>query len=201
MTTRRQLLAAAAALPALVAPAHAGASFTCLPAGDASAWDAAVARYEAIAAEDRHFHDAIYHPVMDPIHEMSPPYRFQHVARNGHAVSYCVDGPDLCKYDTERFGLWVSMHNELSEAKATYATYLDARSKVDVDGLNERSDAYGSALFEAERELLAMPAPHLAALEWKVELLVRQSDDSAIQPAELAQILSDVRRLDGRADL
>lgn len=200
MTTRRQLLAAVVAAPiAIAAPAHAMASFKCAPAPDASVWAATMARYEALKAEDRQFHDEVYSPAMDPIHELSPPYRFQHVAKNGHVASYYVDVQDIENFDVGLGGLMRSVAAQMEEARAKYAAYSDAKTKVDTAALNERSDAYGSAVFEAERELLNMPAPHLGALAWKVALLKERSVDSVTDPTELEQILCDIRHLAGEA--
>ncbi|MEC3912195.1 hypothetical protein U5A82_17450 [Sphingobium sp. CR2-8] len=50
-------------------------------------------------------------------------------------------------------------------------------------------------MVDAEDVLLALPAPHLNALEWKMLRWREQSEDSSLMPENFDAMLADIRRL------
>jgi hypothetical protein len=71
------------------------------------------------------------------------------------------------------------------------------RDRYSMDELDERSEAYGNAIAEAQSALMGMPAPDLAALRWKL-MQLRDGDDgptACYEAGYVAQTFADIDRL------
>lgn len=79
-----------------------------------------------------------------------------------------------------------------SKWDAAMRAYLDAKAMHE---MHYGDEPLCSAMIDAEDALLALPAPHLAAVEWKLLHWQSQAEHSQLVPASFDHLISDVRRL------
>lgn len=212
-TSRRALIKSAPlAAAALAIPMSARAA-----TADRTAWNVAMAAYNAAKAED----DA-YNPVFRELHnrwtettEAVPhvtlrpdPYtgRFEpvstadrfFVADARRIVKELAEGkrrhdplPDLTEH--------TALLHEVVAAADKRDTEIDAISgQLGYDAASERYEALGEALYGTEDALMETPAPDLAALRWKLAKVIDSDGTNAISAwsAEyVAQTIADIARL------
>lgn len=218
---RRSFLASAAAIgsvaaagvtiPALAAPA---------PSDNTAAWDRAFSAYQKASAEYR-----AYGPEFDRIHEAwrtsrpsmdgikwddfgSP--RLQQAARDEVVRMWDLDR------EYQRFcageGKWW-FGPDAAKRKAEYRAALDSvqayrdadeahRRTSGMDAADDRIDELCTADADAECELMNMPAPHRAALRWKLDRIFEPDGETLeTMPAWsgdfIRQTIADYQRLLG----
>lgn len=215
-TTRRSLLrlgtgalaygAGAAAVTGGVALAGEAESATLSP--DRRAWDRTMTAYTKAAATftvTDQLHDKVYAawkadaPSADTIDlgEFWPMTATQ-VAR--------MD-PD--KYEQERFasGAWFPTDKEAARFRAAVESVRDYHRQIaaseqrhGIDAIGERHDADCNVMCDLEAELMAMPAPDIAAVAWKLGRIFTPNDEgftSSYGHKYVQPVLDDVRRLSG----
>jgi len=79
-----------------------------------------------------------------------------------------------------------------SKWDAAMRAYLDAKAMHEA---NYGDEPLCDAMIGAEDVLLAIPAPHLAAVEWKLLHWQSQTEHSQLTPKCFESVISDVRRL------
>jgi hypothetical protein len=82
-----------------------------------------------------------------------------------------------------------------NEVRAQQAQRAAIDAKHNYDALDTEWDRRGEVLYRAEQAVFRTPAPDLAAVAWKIEMLTQGGlslDDERVQT-----ILTDVRRLEG----
>lgn len=181
-----------------------------LPA-DRRAWDAAFKRCaDAKLAFDRDY--AAYDRVYEAWHAAQPDGRdvdltaFHMIPR---AVVLRSINPD--EHEQEMFakiGLsWFPNEQEKARARASIESLRAHRRDVKahaarcrVDELGERNDQMLDDWTDAQDDLMKLPAPDLAAVEWKLQYLFALNTDgetSGWAGRTVAPVLADVRRLSG----
>jgi hypothetical protein len=75
-------------------------------------------------------------------------------------------------------------------------TYLDARAMHEA---HYGDEALCDAMIEAEDVLTNLPAPNMAAVEWKLRYLQQEAEHNTLVPGTFDRLISDVRRLAGEA--
>lgn len=214
--SRRAILGAAAAVPALVA-LPAAAAIAAIPA-DRSAWDRAFAAYEKAKAEDEAY-DAIFNPVYDQWKaevEAIPHRTFGPDLYIGRATISTEDRVQIATVrkrvedaDNGKItcapGHAMEKHLELCREIVAFDDARQAQVKAIEDRLNwqelnDKWEAVGQAAYEAECEVLDTPAPDLPALLFKLEKLLHADEDGSTSPwceQKVAQTMADARRLLG----
>ena len=178
-------------------------------------WEAAMRAYELAKAEDAAFQPAYERvhaaweagrPSMDGISFKEFPYRQRdHVAR-----TMKLDAEWRCFLAGE--GEWwfsadpESRKAEFRAALDTVQAFRDAEAKHDresgMDAAEERWEALGDRVADATWALMAIPAPDLAALRWKLDYLMQidgSDSTSCWSAASVAQTRADIGRLLGSA--
>ena len=99
---------------------------------------------------------------------------------------------------------WDTAMARYRAASAAHASYAKAvhdpvmhRGTIP-DHIAERMDALGCELSDAEDDLLDLPAPHEAALRWKIEFVMKDEGDGFLSPwskGAVKQTLADAARL------
>ena len=190
----RALAVISTGLPTL---AYAAPVLNSTKSADAAAWDAAMARYKGIKAKADRFHATVWDRTVKATADICPPYRFIHTAKNGHTVQYSLWPADFAKYEPDAVDMWTYIRPQIEQAKAKYAAFSASPQSDELKRVNELSDRYNEALTDAEDALLCLPAPHLEAVAWKLRHLQNVSADCVIEPGAIANVLFDVRRLNG----
>lgn len=214
-TSRRSLLRGApVAAVALTVPA--GVSSTV--AVDRTAWDIAFAHHERLTAEDAEF-SATYdrawaacsaeckqvpHVILEPSKHDGE----RHVSTaNAWYVGRCRSDVSALDAGKMRFdplpGLAEherQMRALVDAADARDAVIQSIRDRYGMDDLDDRSDAIGDALADAQSALMDLPAPDLAALRWKLDHVTagaRRPDGSldCYSAAYVSQMVDDMQRL------
>jgi hypothetical protein len=213
VTSRRALLKAAPVTALTIA-----APLTALNAvspTDATEWDAAMRTYEDAVAEDAAY-DPIYwaihrsweagRPSMDGIHwKEFPFFDRKHIART-------IDLEGMWRgFLADEGKSWWSPKPE--SRKAQFRAALDSvqafrdaeaahRRDSGMDEADQRWEELAERVNEAQWALMALPAPHGAALLWKLNVLLAVDEETVggvgwdRGPAE--QALADMSRLLGR---
>ena len=84
-----------------------------------------------------------------------------------------------------------------SEYETSWAAFKAVPAGQERDG--QRMDDVALAFTNSEDDLLAIPAPNLTALRWKLEYVLRDDGDGEIAPYSVpyvAPILADIARLE-----
>jgi hypothetical protein len=200
-TTRRGLLwmgtsvAAYGAGAALVAGgcALAGEAKGAMPT-DRAAWDRALAEYQAASDASDHHWRTVEEPMCDEIDRRAPhPGAFFTVPARSGQVGRLPWYPDPTAYAGQGPTIYAA-------AKAHHAkmeAWKQAAADLQRDAISERSDELQDACSDAETRLFHTPAPDLAAIRVKLELLWGGERDRL--PDYDALVMADVRRLCGEA--
>ena len=80
----------------------------------------------------------------------------------------------------------------VSKWDAAMRFYLDAKAMHEA---NHGDEQLCEAMIDAEDALLAVPAPHLAAVEWKLRYWRQMAEANTLMPANFDRIITDVQRL------
>lgn len=226
-TSRRALLSALAAAPALVAPLVLAAPSHGATGGamvDRSAWDTAMHRLEqaraAEQADDKAFwpiHDRWYlaRPKAEEIDWKNwPGSPFLSRSDKGHAA-FCADLDEVAHQYLAGEGKWWWAGPDRDEVVGKHLAAIDRvrefRSRVaahdaafDIDRLSERNEALGQSRWEALQEVLKTPAPDLPALLWKLEYYLEDEGSGSTTPwvmEAVEPLLADARRLLGQSSV
>lgn len=216
-TSRRALLGALPATAVAVAiPA------TAAPIADRTAWNAAMSNLAKIEAEDAAFTpgwmdtwrrckaecEAIPHTILEP-----DPYSGRKApvsTGDRNFVAYARRTVEELDAGTTRFDNLPGLraHEKLCRDTVAAADERDRQvqavnDRYDIDRLDEKAERLGDALADAQRRLLDMPAPDLAALRWKLDrvLALEHADDEdggnipAWSHSYVRQTLADIARL------
>ena len=202
-TTRRSLLrlgtgalaygagaAAVAGGVALVGEAKRAA----LPA-DHRAFDRALAAYRAaVKASDDHYR-LIEEPAEDEVQRRAPfsGCTFYHTASNGQTVGHRWNPKDPDGWESGPPGSILAQ--KARAVRAAYEANQRVRVQMGMAAIGEESNRLYRAVTPAEDALFATPAPDLAAIRTKLELL--WNDERAQIPEYQDLVLADVRRLSG----
>ncbi|MFB0875343.1 MULTISPECIES: hypothetical protein [unclassified Sphingobium] len=198
--SRRDAMRALAILPIIIAAptaASAATGLVCAPSADAAAWDAALAHYQALKGAFDHWYETVCAPATEAAKGLCPPYRITHVAKSGHAAEYVIWPKDFADYDAEPVDMWLFIRPQIEEAKAKYAAYIASPLPDQLCQIKEKADRDLDAVTEAEDALLCLPAPDLAAVAWKLRHYQWLAADCVLEPGQIANVLFDVRRLNG----
>jgi hypothetical protein len=212
---RRTLLKAApAGAIALSVPAVAMPATT----ADRMAWEAAMQNLERIKAED-----AVFTPIYNRIHAAWEAGRpsldmIDWRALNTHSAadrSHFARSMDLDAHWRQFLDgegkWWFAKNPEQKKAKYraaldTVQAFRDAEARNDRDtGMaeaDERYEAFGEAIADAESALMDIPAPDLEALRWKLDQLLEPNSEhstAAWSRDYVAQTVADYHRLLGDA--
>lgn len=211
--TRRAMVAAMAALPAVAAlgiPASAAVS-------DRGAWDRAYLAYEKAQAEYLAFETA-FNPLFERYlkeRDTIPHLTFRPDPHSGFYRSVTTaDVPFVrrarnlvrdvaagkCRLDPDPS---LQAHFQLCQEVTAAADERDAkiaaiRDRLNIDEMNDKSEILSKRLNEADAALMATPAPDHAALLFKLEKLLEvEADGSTACWGEgyMAQTMIDARRL------
>lgn len=190
-TSRRNILAAA-----LLAPVAVSAPAIAMTAPSSADWDAAMARY--LAAKDKHerFNEAA-RPAWEKAEAAMPTYTIAPHARNGFSATIRISPQELENYAPGNGEIdgYTFIRPQIQAMKVQHEEYQRIKKEVRYDELAEMSERYCNAMIEAEEALIAMPAPHLRAVEWKLAYWQQMSADNEIEPDSYVSVLADVRRL------
>ena len=212
LTDRRALLKVAPLIAATVAvPAMA---FAVTTSGDRTAWDNAMQTLQHAKDEDAAFtpiHTRIYkaweagRPSTDGIDWIEFPFANRdHVARTLDIDKAWSD------FLASEGKLWRSSNPErrkeryraaLDNVQAFRAAEAHHDQETGMDVADQRWEALGERVNDAEAALMDLPAPDLAALRWKLDQALRIDGDSTpCWSAEyVRQTIADYRRLCGEA--
>lgn len=211
--TRRGFIGGALAAPTLVAaPALAA------PASDRAAWDSAMRAYQLAKASSAAFNRDYWTPAWEAW--IADCAALPHTTMKGeprlglHPAS--TDDPKSIKW--ARYHASATYHDPRDEGLAAMAAEYrrvvaaaDSRDAAtyrlaeayNLDALGNRSEQLAEAEDEAEARLLALPAPDIAALAWKMLQLLTPDGHDNFTPSwsgeYVAPVLADARRLAGRA--
>lgn len=162
-TSRRNILAAALLAPVAISVPAAAVT------PSASGWDAAMARY--LAAKDKldRFNEAA-RPAWEKAEAVMPTYSITHYAKNGSVADIPFTPAELENYvaGNSAWDGYAFIRPQIEAMKAQHEEYSRIKKEVRFNELAEISERYCNAMIEAEEALLAMPAPHLRAVEWKL---------------------------------
>jgi hypothetical protein len=215
-TTRRSLLrlgtgalacgAGAAAVAGGVALA--GEAKSAAPSPDRRAWDRTMTAYNKAAATfavtDR-LHDQVYAawradaPTTDAID----------LAEFWPMTAAQVARMDPDKYERERFasGAWFPTEAEAARFRAAVESVREYHRQIaageqrhGMDAISERHDADCNVMCDLEAELMAMAAPDIAAVAWKLGRILSPDDEgltASYKHSYVQPVLADVRRLSG----
>ena len=215
-TTRRNLLIAAPAVAAIAAIPAIAIAKTC-PA-DRSAWNAAMADYQRVNAEDAAFSQG-YMPLWERCKadcEQVPHVALRPDPHSGHnqpvttADTWAVR---MARHEVKQMDngkMWldpkvpgVQARFDLQCDIVRAADERDAaiqvvRGRFGMDEADDESERLGDRLADAASTLMSAPAPDLAALRWKLDYM-HAEDGSESTPAWsmhfVAQALADIARL------
>jgi hypothetical protein len=167
--SRRGLLGAIALAPIVATVA------TCAPQParahvDRSAWDRAIASYEAAKADAARYSEEVYDPAMARALAKAPrpPLKFSIAAKNGQVAEHRLYIDRLHDYDdhvSPQFRIAAAEQRQLWEAH---------RAAYDDEGLDDIDDEWARLIDEESArwdEVILTPAPHLAAVQWKMDAL------------------------------
>jgi hypothetical protein len=207
-TTRRAFMAAVPAA-AVVASVPAAALAMPTEGTDRRGWDAAMQAFQRLEAEDAAF-EGPYQAAWQNCRaecEAVPHVTFPPEAYTGGRCQTTADQWALkrARRDVEQLDAGkmrldplpdLREHYDLKRQLVKAADERDAaiqaiRDRYDMDALDDRSDALGDQLADAAFALMALPAPDLAALRWKIDYTFGESYD----PSYLAQMRADIARL------
>ncbi len=159
-----------------------------------------MARY--LAAKDKHDRfNVSATPFREKAEAVMPSYTITHKPKLGVPATFRIGPDDFAEYDPEPDGwdTYKFIRPEIEKLKADHQEYLRIKKEVRYNELAETSDRYCDEMTAAESVLLNMPAPHLKAVEWKLAYWMEISKGGSVDPENFATLLSDVRRLAGRA--
>jgi hypothetical protein len=193
--SRRGLLSAVAAVgagTALVLPAIALASDTVRPADE---WRAALLNYQrAVAASDRHY-ERVVAPLHDELERLPRPVaNFSISYPNGGTYLIGIDPDDASQYMEEADP---QIREGAARARAEWKRHAADRDRLIRDPKRAEAEQEETRLsleaVFAEDRLFQTPAPDLAAVLTKLELLW---EEDRCPPGEFQdRVLADVRRL------
>lgn len=116
---------------------------------------------------------------------------------------------DPDKYERERFasGAWFPTEAEATRFRAAVESVREYHRQIaaseqrhGMDAIGERHDADCNVMCDLEAELMAMPAPDIAAIGWKLGRIFEPDDagfTSSYGHKYVQPVLDDVRRLSG----
>ncbi|TPG13163.1 hypothetical protein [Sphingomonas oligophenolica] len=209
--TRRAMLDAVVAIPAV---AMIGA-MPALAAPSASGWDAAMITYER--AKKRAARFDVYHDRVMVGWEANKPSQaiidwseFPFSDRNAVAHTLDIDAYRRWVISNEN-GLWTGSalaKQRRLDAIDTVAEYRRLRTvndrRFNIERVCTSFERHDDAVVAAEHALMAMPAPNLRALQWKLRHGITADEDGHLQSFSmdyLKPIFDDVDRLiEERAD-
>lgn len=210
--SRRSLLAGMAAAPAILALGSAPA-LAASPV-DRSAWDRALAEYEAAHAAHR-----AYAPTYDRAHEAwasgrqaiqeamdALPWREFPYENRGHVARVMDVEQRWARFLAGEGKTWSAPPAQARQRKARYRAALDAvlefrRKEAELEARSGLAEAEPRSmeLFErlgaASGALLRLPAPDSTALLWKMEYLWLGDEESSWSAEVISIVLADARRL------
>lgn len=210
LPTRRSALGALVLLPTLAAPIAASAASI----ADTRNWDAAMAVW--VNAEAAYAADCRAFASVDAVYRAACPSEDTvdwDALLNGRAArwpAFDIDAAEAKTKEQIERGFFqggrlkdlarrrLAAYDQLRAYRAAKAT---ADRRVGYRLACDRNSALGAAASEAEEALLAMPAPHLAALLWKIERLVFDENGETVgwSFSHVEPMLADARRLLGSA--
>lgn len=198
-SSRRKLLSMVAFAPVAALPLPALASSAACPI-----WDRLMRGYLAAKAASDRYNTTIHNPTYAKIERLAPypAMTFRVPDENGFSPVFRVRETN--------FEEWKSHHNPLYrlpaiEIKTKLLAHKAACERAGMDAIIDRSDALAAVVDDAETALLTTPAPHRAALLWKVERLFGEDASgldgfsAAWSPELIKPLLADARRLLGDA--
>lgn len=211
--SRRQALSGLAAAPAvLVAPSVVIAASV----PETAAWDAAMADYLKAKAEDDAF-DPVYHATHKAYTAAKPDadaFKIADSSLRFYDKRYILYGLDLEKHTAD----FLAGENKLWWGKSVKPDFLAEMDRIrafrqatqaadDATGYSRANDRYDELVdrtSEAADALIAIPAPHAEALQWKLHYLFGDmaSDENSIpcfNNEYLRPVFNDIRRLTGGA--
>lgn len=179
---------------------------TITAAPDRTAWDAMMARYKAAQAASDEFDERVYRPIDREIERRAPRPDLTlkvPLADGGTYVEQLV--PAYLDSDCER-GRFAGAVEPIRDAwKAHEKAREEAKAALDFEAISAQNQRLWDEVSDAHSALLRMPAPHLAALRWKLQETIQPGDKGEIiewcDEIRLA-IATDYERLlpDGSAD-
>ena len=164
---RRNLLGALALAPIVALPGLAGAT---APAVDRTAWDRALATYEAARAAEQHYDVTVCRPMEAELERLAPRPNlwFDLTARDGRTARFHVPLNDLDRYDHH---ISPSFRAGADEVKAKWFAHVEACRSLHHEEINDEWDRLDDIAADARHALMVMPAPDCSALWWKVDQL------------------------------
>lgn len=202
-TTRRSLLrlgtgalaygAGAAAVVGGMAIAGEAKSATLAP--DRRAFERALAAYRAAVKASEDHYRLVEEPAEDEVQRRAPFHgcTFYHTATNGKTVGHRWNPNEPDGWD---YGPPNSILAQKAQAvRAAYEANQRAREQMGMAAISEESNRLYSAINPAEDALFQTPAPDLAAVAVKLDLLWNDDRDPIREYEKLVR--EDVRRLSG----
>lgn len=162
---------------------------------------ALAARDAAKAAYDLHY-ETVYRPFADEFERVYPRpcQHFEVTAQNGQTARYFVPANDLHLWDSHISPIF---REKSAVVRDAWLIYLAAKYETGYDAINDECDRLCDAQCKCESNLIVMPAPHAAALMWKLEHLFgsesRDEDDCGASWCSewINAVMRDARRLLG----
>ncbi|CAN5143706.1 hypothetical protein BH10PSE12_BH10PSE12_16610 [soil metagenome] len=198
---RRDIISAIALAPIAIA-VPAAASLTT----KTSVWDRAMADYIAAKGAADQFQADIYDPLYEKLNVIRPEYVIRHTAKNGTIGTYRFNAGEMGNYAAGDWDMYAAIRPQIDALIAQHQRYEAQYVAHDMDALNDRLDALVEMECAARAKLLNIPAPHHAAILWKMEILFGEDacggDEGytpSWSPEMTGQFFADVRRMGGRA--
>ena len=165
-TSRRALLSAALAVPVAAVPAVAAA---CPITAETIAWDRLIAAFQQAQRASDHYDETVWHPARDAVERIAPrpEMTFAVAAANGQIAEFRFhpDRPD----EWEQSG--PQCKKAASQMKEKWRAHRSARASVRLNAIEDEVDRLSDLVCEARWAAIQTPAPHLAALRWKLDQL------------------------------
>jgi hypothetical protein len=163
------------------------------PALDRRAWDRALAAYRAaVTASDEHYR-LVEEPAIEEAERRAPfaGCYFEDTAKSGQTVRHRWDPKDPNGYEGLPPGSVLTI--KAREVRRAWEAHQQARQALGMDAIAEQSNALYTAITPAEDALFETPAPDLAGVAVKLDLL--WNDDRDQIPSYQELVRADVRRL------
>ena len=159
-----------------------------------------MARYLAAKARSEEMETRLK-PIWDRLDAARPAYKITHVAKDGSSATYRMGPDDFALYDSKPGDLdgCSFLRPQIEAMKAQHRDFERLKREVGSAELGRLSNRYSDEEAAVEYALLNTPAPHMRAVEWKLKCYAEIAADSSLDPADLENILADLRRLAGEA--
>ncbi|WP_070152595.1 hypothetical protein [Sphingobium phenoxybenzoativorans] len=164
-----------------------------------------MAHYLQAKAVSDDYAERIHNPVYKRVSAIQPEYRIKHVAKDGSSATYRIPACEFAQYEIDEngFDFYAHIRPKIEELKTSHARYEALCRRLDYYAINDRMDALAEQECDAAYELMQTPAPHWAAVTWKMDYLFGPEACGKSTPCYnldyVQPFFDDVKRLGGAA--